>query len=145
MTDLLLKNVKFSWKSWNFFLFWDLIILLKKICQFLHENLKVLTGKSKSSNIPAKTVRFFYKNVKMFHVFAFAYFTSGFLWPILTIFPLFCKMRARTVMRACTLYHCACMAQVHSHLVSSNYLQIREVKRYMKYVPLSGRVTGIFF
>ncbi len=38
----------------------------KKICRFLYENLMIFTGKSKSSNVPVKTIRFFYKNRHIF-------------------------------------------------------------------------------
>ncbi len=41
----------------------------KKICRLLHENLTVFIGKCKSSNVPVKTVRYFYKNCQIFFKF----------------------------------------------------------------------------
>ncbi len=58
------KTVKFSWKSWKLFLrFYDIV---KEICWFLHENLTVFTGKSKSSEVPKKIITFSSKNRLIF-------------------------------------------------------------------------------
>ncbi len=66
LADFILKNVKFSWKRWK--LFQRFYNFLKKICRFLHENVTVFTGKSNSSNVPVKSVRFFYKKSSNFSV-----------------------------------------------------------------------------
>ncbi len=58
----------------------------------------------------------------MFHAFASVYCTTGFLWPTLLFFHCFASHEhevyhdVSVVMRTCTLYHCACTAQVRSRL-----------------------------
>ncbi len=86
LSNFIVKTVTFSCKNWQTFLKKRIIFLkqlsafpaisqgksttfsgkfydlFKKICRFLHENLTGFIGKSKSWNVPVKTVRFFCKN-----------------------------------------------------------------------------------
>ncbi len=78
-------------------------------------------------------------HIHMFHVFALAYLTTIFLWPTILFFHCFVSHERERV--HCTTAH---MRRKYVCIqVSSDNLQIHEVKRDMKHLPLPRRVTGI--
>ncbi len=58
-------------KNWQLF---QKNFTIKKIWRFLHENLTVFTGKSTSSNVPVKTIRFFFTKIVRFSCKSWRFF-----------------------------------------------------------------------
>ncbi len=68
-----------------------------------------------SSNLFSKFQQVLSNTLNMFHVFALAYHSTGFLWPTLLFFHCFAS---GSVYHHASVYtaHCECATQVRSHL-----------------------------